>query len=165
MVSLQFSSNVNNKLNLSEYITPGAFGYHFSAPTGAKYNPNYYNYRDKVSEPVISDEPIVYDFYPPKPDDSSEANWVKSPLDYFVVGVENMALIGEFKEDQHLVVFVAQERDGLAPREYGDDDFDDVEQYFPDAEFVHFSSEAEPTSEEMRAIGRRIRQYIDEGKC
>lgn len=48
-------------------------------------------------------------------DDSAEIVFTNS---YLIVGVENLIIYGEFKDDMHITTFVGQDSDGLAPRTF-----------------------------------------------
>lgn len=145
-------------------------GYHFVAQS-EPYNPNLYDYRHPTT--TVSPEPILYDYYPPSEDDSSEEdidrrrnNFASNPNDYFVVGMENMLLHGSYKDNRHLVLLVAQESDGLSPLDATADNDDQYgsDKYFPEAEFVFFSDE-EPNNDDLTAINEKLTEMIREKKC
>lgn len=114
-------------------------------------------------------EPIVYIFNPPK-DDSSEDKQFEGTdsLDYFVVGVPNLLLMGEYKDDQHLVLLAVEESDGLLAFSIDSDEYDENENaeqhYFPEAEFVFFSDD-EPTYDDLRNISESLDNLMMQGKC
>lgn len=114
-------------------------------------------------------EPIVYKFNPPG-DDSSEDKQFDSTdsLEYFVVGVPNLLLMGEYKDDQHLVFLAVEESDGLPPFSIDDDDYMEHENaaqhYFPDVEFVFYAND-EPTYEDLRNISQSLDSLMMQGKC
>lgn len=91
-----------------------------------------------------------------------------NPNDYFVVGVENMLLHGNYKENRHLVLLVVQGSDGLSPLDAspGDDAGDQysTEKYFPDAEFVFYSDD-EPSNDDLSALNSKLNEMIRQRKC
>lgn len=128
-------------------------------------DPNLYDYRNPTTTP--SPEPILYDYTPTNGDSSEEdrETTASNPNDYFVVGVENMVLLGNYIDDRHLVVVVVQESDGLPlldPTE--DESAFEVEQYFPDAEFVFFADD-EPSKDDLSALNSKLNEMIRERKC
>lgn len=152
----------------SRFGVSGKFGYHFAA-LEKDYDPNYYDYRDVAAESEMSKEPIVYKFTPPLGDSSEEDPFRGTDsIDYFVVGVENLLLMGEYKDDQHLVLLVSEESDGLPPINVDDAEYydgeNDEQHYFPDADFV-FIAEDGPTYEDLRNISETLDNFIMQGKC
>lgn len=143
------------------------------AQSTVEFNPNLYDYRNPTT--TVSPEPILYDYYPPSADDSSEEenddhrNKVASnSIDYFVVGVENMLLHGNYRDDRHLVLLVVQGSDGLSPldaiTEGGDDNHHLPDNYFPAAEFVFYSDD-EPNNDDLSALNNKLNEMIRQRKC
>lgn len=115
----------------------------------------------------------MYDYFPPNAEDSSEEEngrrqnaAASNPNDYFVVGVENMLLHGNYEDNRHLVLLVVQGSDGLSPTDENEDDGHHymTEKYFPDAEFVFYSVE-EPNNDDLTAINQKLNEMIQAGKC
>lgn len=117
----------------------------------------------------------MYNYYPPNPDDSSEEengrqrNALEThPNDYFVVGVENMLLHGNYKDNRHLVLLVVQGSDGLPPSDASTDadgeSYRLSDQYSPDAEFVFYSDD-EPNVHDLLALNTKLNEMIREGRC
>lgn len=143
------------------------------AQSTVPYNPNLYDYRNRTT--TVSPEPVLYNYYPPNADDSSEEvngryrnTMASDPHDYFVVGVENMLLHGSYKDNQHLMLLVVQESDGLSPfDENTDSDVENhykSEKYFPDSEFVFYSDD-EPTDDDLSALNSKLKEMILQRKC
>lgn len=158
---------------LIAWILTGVEGYNFVAQSTVEFHPNLYDYRNPTT--TISPEPILYDYYPPNADDSSEEESggqrnkvATNSNDYFVVGVENMLLHGNYKDDRHLVLLVVQGSDGLSPldatTESGDDNHYLPDKYFPDAEFVFYSDD-EPNNDDLSALNNKLNEMIRQRKC
>lgn len=156
---------------LIQSLTAGVKGYHFMAHSTEPFNPNLYDYRHPTT--TVSPEPILYDYYPPNADDSSEEEngrrrntMASNANDYFVVGVENMLLHGNYIDNRHLVLLVVQGSDGLPPLDATTDadDGHSPEKYFPDAEFVFYSDE-EPNKDDLSALNSKLGEMIRQQKC
>lgn len=95
------------------YSISDRIGYHFVSHS---YSTPYHGHN---TNPQYS-EPILYNYEPPQ--ESSEEDTgtgatvsTTDKYDHFVAGVENMVIYGQYKENQHLVLLVVQESDGLDP--------------------------------------------------
>lgn len=103
--------------------------------------------------------------------------------DYFVAGVENMVVYGQFKEDQHVVLLVVQESDGAEPGQQpmefdqptDDDDYNndghnvvrttqasveaDSNEPFPDI-FVRYDSKEGPSPDDLMEMRTMYNDFI-----
>lgn len=155
--------------------------HHYSSSAGsasASREPVFYDYRNssESSTPSVK-TPIIYDYTPiiAKNDSSSESDEddfgfaATNPNDVFVAGVDNMLFYGSMKDNQHQVLFVQQDSDGISFEEEllsSLTEFDSSTnlQYFPDVEF-RFDADDEPNDDDLNNIYRMYRDLVDNGRC
>lgn len=119
-------------------------------------------------------EPILYDYKPPaaKNDSSFEDDDFSAeptnPNDVFVAGVENVLFYGDMKDNQHQVIFVQQDSDGITLENELLSAFGSFEnanqQYFPDVEF-RFDADDEPNDDDLQNIYQMYKDLVDNGRC
>lgn len=138
--------------------------------------PIHYDYNSSVLSTPSTNEPIIYDYKPPPSLDSSsdEAELdtqTDHPNDILIAGVENMLLYGNLKDNQHQILFVQQESDGItlenellmAFNNFGTGE-NIKPQYFPDVEF-RFDADDEPNDDDLQNIYRMYKDLVDDGRC
>lgn len=153
--------------------------HHYVGGSG-NHEPVYYDYRNSsLASTAAPKEPIIYDYKPSMPvkNDSSSSSEEDGPgiainsNEVFVVGVENVLFYGNMLANQHQVVFVAQDSDGISLEnellmKFGQ--FDESQnqplQYFRDVEF-RFDAEDEPNDADLDNIYRMYKELVDEGRC
>lgn len=148
--------------------------HHFG--TSPSHQPVYYDYRNSSLSSTPSVRPITYDYKPPTPsnvESSSEERITDSanPNNVLIAGVENLLAYGRMIDNQHQVLFVEQNSDGITLEEellltFGGSAFNenDNPQYFPDVEF-RFDADDDPNDDDIRNIYDMYKDLVDDGRC
>lgn len=151
------------------------FAYHFLPSPHVHHIHHYYDYRNSsLSSAAAVKEPIIYDYKPPtsKNDSSSEESDLHAeptdPNDVFIAGVENILFYGDMKHNQHQVIFIEQNSDGISLEAellsvFGNFQHTNA-QYFPDVEF-RFDADDEPNDDDLKNIYQMYKDLVDNGRC
>lgn len=158
-----------------DFCHTAVFAYHFLPSPHVHHIHHYYDYRNSsLSSAAAVKEPIIYDYKPPtsKNDSSSEESDLHAepidPNDVFIAGVENILFYGDMKHNQHQVIFIEQNSDGISLEAellsvFGN--FQDTNaQYFPDVEF-RFDADDEPNDDDLKNIYQMYKDLVDNGRC
>lgn len=163
------------------------FAYHFQPQMHVHHihhyvgrqEPVYYDYRNSsLSSTPSPIEPIIYDYKPSIVhatdtfnDDIDDTLQAANPNDVFIIGVENILLYGDMKDNQHQILFVQQDSDGITLENELFMTFNNLmgetnanRQYFPDVEF-RFDADDEPNDDDLQNIYQMYKDLIDKGSC